>query len=537
MSEQPTVVPLMPLRDDPFKDADEALYQMSITASKAGIKVWRTQYRRGSAIHVNRNQMIADTIVNSVRHKMPFTHVLFMDDDIVPQADALVRLVSHGKDIVGGLCTTRTDPPIPNARVWDVGEQVWENLFDWNEPLVGGDDKHWLAVGTGLMLISYQALQKIAEVWLQCAYERDLFHMPKKPAAAMSEARVKAFAAYPNGNWFRWLLGTNGAGENGEDISFCWAAKKYTGIDTFVDTTIQPLHRGAYGYSIPDYLVRRDEAIERAKLEGMYKERGKGLSPIIVQSDLADAHRQMLCAATGKPFAAPDTVEQPFVETRKVSVLIPSRGRPEMLTDTVASLLTSGGNIEILIRLDDDDKAALGPYLAKCQEEGDIEIITGPRHGYRNLHLYYNELAAQATGDWLMLWNDDALMETEAWDAKIHACGGGLKVLNATGNLNLFPIFTKKLYELLGHVSLQTHADSWLQVISRMNGIEQPVELSVRHLREEIDDARKAESLGTYAVTSPEFFSREFQGKLYADVRKVKDALAASSDLLKAVNQ
>jgi hypothetical protein len=48
-------------------------------------------------------------------------------------------------------------------------------------------------------------------------------------------------------------------------------------------------------------------------------------------------------------------------------------------------------------------------------------MFFGPRigKGYDSLHEYYNELASKATGDWLMLWNDDAVMETEGWDEKI----------------------------------------------------------------------------------------------------------------------
>jgi hypothetical protein len=52
-----------------------------------------------------------------------------------------------------------------------------------------------------------------------------------------------------------------------------------------------------------------------------------------------------------------------------------------------------------------------------------------------------------------------------------------LKVLTAPGELNLFPIISRPLYELLGYISPQVHSDSWLQAISRVNGIEQTVDL------------------------------------------------------------
>ena len=153
-------------------------------------------------------------------------------------------------------------------------------------------------------------------------------------------------------------------------------------------------------------------------------------------------------------------------------------------------------------------------------------LFSGPRHAYRGIHHYYNELAEKSTGDWILPWSDDAVMETEGWDDIIRAQGGGLKILNATGKLNLFPIVTRQLYEVLGHWSLQTHCDSWLQVIGRMNGIEYPVDLHIRHLRDEgLEDNTKKESLATYAVSSPEFFSRPFQEKLRRDCKKVHKAV------------
>ena len=49
----------------------------------------------------------------------------------------------------------------------------------------------------------------------------------------------------------------------------------------------------------------------------------------------------------------------------------------------------------------------------------DIQAVLFDRLGYKNLHEYMNALWVQASGEWLMLWNDDALMETKDWDLEI----------------------------------------------------------------------------------------------------------------------
>lgn len=527
------VAPLMPTRGRPHFQAEHSLRVASIMASKQGIDVFHVRHRTSSAIHENRNCLIADLVVDSIHHKQPFTHVLMQDDDIRVPADAIIKLVAADKPIVGALCTTRSHPPIPNARIFYEDEGLWENILEYDIGLSDRpkpNSKPYGAIGTGLVLLDYEkAIKPMAMIYLDCLYERDVLGMSEDKAKAWSEARRVAFNQYPNAWWFRWLPPLDGVGENSEDVSFCWMAKRYLDIQTWVDSSIRPGHIGEVEFTIDDFEARRTEAIAQAKKEGRYhpatEEKSASITPRVFVA--------MKDAAMGAPMSVP-LVEQPFVETKAITVLIPSRQRPDLLLQSVQSLLNRAANpraVEILIRLDDDDGTAQAVIewnrTAIVDKSHQVPItMLGPRHGYRNLHQYYNGLAEHASGDWLMQWNDDAVMETVGWDQKIHAQGGGLKILNATGRLNLFPIVSRELYEVLGHWSLQAHSDSWLQVIGRMNGIEYPVDLSIRHLRDEgLNDQTKSESLETYATTSPEFFSRVVQEKLRRDLKKVHKAV------------
>lgn len=103
----------------------------------------------------------------------------------------------------------------------------------------------------------------------------------------------------------------------------------------------------------------------------------------------------------------------------KVSVLVPTRSRLEHLRAMLASFFatTLGAGAELLLRVDDDDQPTIdmlmnGPWP--------VAILVGPRlDGYRSLPAFYNELAAAATGDVLLIGNDDMVFATPGWPALV----------------------------------------------------------------------------------------------------------------------
>lgn len=72
----------------------------------------------------NRNLLIDEAL------KYNCTHLLFIDDDMVPPANALTRLMEHDKDIVSGLYYMRTFPhqPVAFDKVYDDGRCVHISL-------------------------------------------------------------------------------------------------------------------------------------------------------------------------------------------------------------------------------------------------------------------------------------------------------------------------------------------------------------------------------------------------------------------------
>lgn len=210
--------------------------------------------------------------------------------------------------------------------------------------------------------------------------------------------------------------------------------------------------------------------------------------------------------------------------TCTVSVLLPSRGRPDMLRDSIESL--GKGDYEVLVRYDGDDKTMPLKGLGRH-----VRQIAGERVGYKGFHLMINELASQAEGEWLLLWNDDAVMQSDNWLLELQRYDSSKPcVLNFfdPGNPqnNLFPLMSKAMFEAIGHFSLSTHCDTWALDIANATGTHIAMEgISSRHVREDIDDLTKRETQSVYADSSPEYFSDDMRKLREQDIERIRRIL------------
>jgi hypothetical protein len=183
---------------------------------------------------------------------------------------------------------------------------------------------------------------------------------------------------------------------------------------------------------------------------------------------------------------------------KKISILLPTRGRAEQLEKSVRSLLGSASGIEhleILFAVDSDDSvgmehflAHISPYIENLKITNKI-IITHPM-GYENLHNYVNILAKEAQGQWLFFWNDDAVMQTANWDLEIDRYSGQFKLLSVhTHNehpYSIFPIIPRQWYDILGHISLHSLNDAWVSTIAYMLDIFERIPVWVEHDRHDL---------------------------------------------------
>lgn len=183
----------------------------------------------------------------------------------------------------------------------------------------------------------------------------------------------------------------------------------------------------------------------------------------------------------------------------KISVILPTRGRTEVLKTSLMTLLDNvkePNEVEIILGMDEDDtevieyvKETLGPILQEKGVETKANIFKPL--GYENLHQYVNTLAGNASGDWIFFWNDDCLMQTKDWDEVISSYTGQFKLLAPKDNHDghpyaILPIVPKDWFILMGHLSQNAQNDAWLSHIAYMLDIFERIDVEFIHDRADI---------------------------------------------------
>jgi hypothetical protein len=186
-------------------------------------------------------------------------------------------------------------------------------------------------------------------------------------------------------------------------------------------------------------------------------------------------------------------------EKTVISILLPTRGRTEVLLNSLKTLIEKASDptrLEILLGIDEDDneiqpylKDVVAPWLKEYSLECRANIFKPL--GYENLHVYVNTLAANATGKWIFFWNDDALMVTEGWDDVIESYNGQFKLLAPKDNHNghpyaILPIIPTDWYKLMDHLSQNAQNDAWLSHIAYMLDIFERIDVEFIHDRADI---------------------------------------------------
>lgn len=151
------------------------------------------------------------------------------------------------------------------------------------------------------------------------------------------------------------------------------------------------------------------------------------------------------------------------------SVLIPSRKRYEYLYASVEKLINTASNpenIEILIRIDNDDKDTISK-IATFPKDWNIMWVVGNRYdGYKDLHIMFDELCRLSTGEFYWLWNDDVIVKSDGWDDVLREFINKLCVIRTmhrtwTDGYEV-PIVSKMIYNITGHFSLFTYNDDYI---------------------------------------------------------------------------
>ena len=169
-----------------------------------------------------------------------------------------------------------------------------------------------------------------------------------------------------------------------------------------------------------------------------------------------------------------------------------------MLQDSVLSLLQRAADpatVEILVAFDPDDPSATeaGGLLAELPS---VRVIYAPeRYGYPRLHDYYNMLAAEASGEWLLIWNDDVTMSTQGWDSVVAGRPPALLWPYCPQDVgeDVFPFFPAAWIRHLGHVGMSFCVNAWLHEVAEMlPGRIHHIPVCISHGRPDDDTHRTA---------------------------------------------
>jgi hypothetical protein len=196
--------------------------------------------------------------------------------------------------------------------------------------------------------------------------------------------------------------------------------------------------------------------------------------------------------------------------TKAISILMATRGRPELAFKSLKSMIDLAHNvdeIEFCVAIDNDDiksmdyfKETVVPWFE--EKDHNILVMTFDRLGYANLPKYMETLALQSRGAWFIVWNDDALMESQDWDKEIVSYTGQFKLLAFKDNHNehpysIFPIVPREWVVLFGTISPQQAIDAWVSQIAYIVDCFQRIEATVTHDRHDLtgnnDDSTYAE--------------------------------------------
>lgn len=165
-----------------------------------------------------------------------------------------------------------------------------------------------------------------------------------------------------------------------------------------------------------------------------------------------------------------------------VSILVPTRKRPhgcKMVIDSVVESASDLSKVELLFRVDDDDIVTQQFFESEVDiPEGlDVSIVTGDRYlnvnknGYHNIHRFYAELAAESTGEFLFIFNDDLNFQQINFDGILQEHSGKTCVINPNWEhystaFYTFPIISRNIFEATGTMGNVCTIDRWFTAVA-----------------------------------------------------------------------
>lgn len=181
-----------------------------------------------------------------------------------------------------------------------------------------------------------------------------------------------------------------------------------------------------------------------------------------------------------------------------IAVMLATHKRTDALSRSVFSILDKTKNlnrIQIIFGIDDNDEIGTNHFVNVIQPEldrrgVDYMALSFEPMGYLGLNQYYNKMAEHADADWLMVWCDDAIMETQDWDERVSECTGEFKVLKAHAHNEhpyaVFPIIPAEWFEITGYFAKHQMLDAEVSQMAYMMDLMKIIEITITHDRADL---------------------------------------------------
>jgi hypothetical protein len=247
-------------------DALVSTYRVFNSNAYAAIQAM-LNHTRGAGIDLHVPALHGSALVHRARNAALYRirpdaeYVLFCDDDMAPQKDALLRLLSLRLPVVSAHTVTRELPPQITAKIWDDKDEQFCKIERIRpDRVITGK----LGVGTGFLLVQKAVIDKAIEWhldgfdWLE--ENRRMFDRLHVRADLREKERDRVSTIRRHncsGNdamallLFEFVKADNQL-EMGEDTSFCWKLI-HMGVDIALDPQVKVGHVGDMPYS-PDLL-------------------------------------------------------------------------------------------------------------------------------------------------------------------------------------------------------------------------------------------------------------------------------------------
>lgn len=242
---------------------------------------WRTQseFYGHAILHQARNRAICQVEAD---------YAVFIDDDMVPEPQAIVKLLSLEAPVASAVCTTRGFPVQLCVRHYDheKGAFYMMDQVPWDRPISGP-----FGVGAAFLALRRDVIEKLlnhyltAQDWVldnRLVHDRMCVRADRieRERKRKEERRRALFEKDKYARIFSFPV-MDDEMECGEDIGLSTRLLQL-GIDVTIDPTIRVGHKGDYVYSTTDYspesTVRHKKRVEQIDADTAEQELLAGLN-------------------------------------------------------------------------------------------------------------------------------------------------------------------------------------------------------------------------------------------------------------------